>query len=161
MNKRYIYLAVVALTNMAFATAQQAAKDSTLNREMLIEKEFIPILKDANKISKLPEVEQITVSKAPAIYSIATFTAVPEPEISPLSVGDINNAYPFSNKRGYANLSLGNYRSATFDVGYRILDTKTNILGVYYNLNVSRAKLHYLDEEGKTKQKIADRKSVV
>ena len=47
MNKRYIYLAVVALTNMAFATAQQAAKDSTLNREMLIEKEFIPIIKDA------------------------------------------------------------------------------------------------------------------
>ena len=156
MNKKNIYLATAALCVTSYVSAQQAAKDSTLSREMLIEKEFIPIVRDANKINKLPEVETPAVSKAKTVYSTTSVSASPAPEIAQLSSGDIKTLYPYSNKRGYLGLGSGNTSVFNADLGYRILDTKSDYLGLFYNMNIISAKLDYVDFDGKTTKKVTD-----
>ena len=66
MNMRkiqYIFSGIALMTLPLGIHAQQQAKDSTVNRTVVVEQEYNPDILDASKINVLPKVEPPTASK--------------------------------------------------------------------------------------------------
>ncbi|MEG1616071.1 MAG: hypothetical protein RR202_04185 [Bacteroidales bacterium] len=148
-------LAMVAGAPFA-AQGQESAKDSTLNRELLLEKEYNPIVRDADKINKLPEVEAPRANKTQIVYSDLSVQATPTAEANTLTAGDIRTTYDFSKKRGYLNLSGGNYLNLNGNLGYRFIDSQKAVFGIELEHQSASGTVDYIDFNGDTKQKIND-----
>ena len=67
MKKRKLY--TVALLFIFIAAFAQKEENNALNREMIIEKDFTPIVQDASKINILPGVETPSIRKTSILYS--------------------------------------------------------------------------------------------
>ncbi|MGL4293267.1 MAG: hypothetical protein ACRCSQ_06820 [Bacteroidales bacterium] len=151
-NRLLIFLA--AGTSLP-AVAQ--TKDSTLVREMTIEKEYNPIVRDADKITRMPEVEAPQANRTKVEYANPTLNGTSRQELQVLEVGDVNTGYPFSHKRGYLNLAGGNYLNLQGDLGFRFIDTNKDVFGVEYKHASSKGDVKFVEESwGKSKRKVND-----
>lgn len=141
------HMSLLALVAVASASHLQAQtqKDSLLNRELLLEKEFIPIVREADKINKLPEVEAPRANKTQIVYSNLESTVMPNPEANALSAGDIMTDYPFSKKRGYLSLSGGNYMNFNGDFGYRFIDNDKTAFGIDFSHRSTNQDVDFVD----------------
>ena len=83
--------------------------DSTFVREMLIEKEYTPVVKDADKIVRMPAVEAPQAHKTRIVYSDPKFKYVPDSGLENLSAGDVGTEYEFN--KG-AKISKGFFTTA-------------------------------------------------
>lgn len=68
--------------------AQTAAKDTTLNRTVVVEQEYTPEIMDARKVNVMPEVEPLNVEKRRVEYDGALMPArtLPAGVMQPSSV---------------------------------------------------------------------------
>lgn len=153
MKKRTLYAAAVCCW-AAGAFAQ--TDDGSLNREMTIEKDFTPMVRDASKINLLPTVELPASRKTEANYSDWAVPAVPSPRLQLLPAAVPAFDTPFYRKRGYADVALGNYWNASASAGYRLLDREKDVLNVWFRHQSTHGKLRFLDGEGRTHQKRSD-----
>jgi hypothetical protein len=60
----------------AAQTAKTAKKDSTLNRVVIVEKEYNPDIMDASKVNVLPKVQEPSVSKKKIEYNTSVLPLV-------------------------------------------------------------------------------------
>ena len=74
----------------------QVPKDTTLTRQLELEREFNPTLQDANKINSLPAIREPQVTKANTDYANWTTRATPPLEIALPNPGEILTDIPFS-----------------------------------------------------------------
>ncbi len=129
----------------------QAEQDTTINRELLIEKQYNPIVRDADKITRMPKVEEPSVARSTVEFAQPVMTASAKRELTDLSVGDVNTKYKFSDKRGYLGFGGGSYLNLQGDLGYRFLDNNTTILGAEVNHASTNGKVSYKEDKfGKT-----------
>ena len=73
MNMRkiqYILSGITLITLPLGVHAQQQAKDSTVNRTVVVEQEYTPDIPDASKINVLPQVEAPTANKKAVEYDV-------------------------------------------------------------------------------------------
>ena len=154
MKKQNI-LYIVAFMAIIIPVQAQENKNS-LNREVTIEKDFTPIVRDASKINVLPEVETPSAVKQVISYSDWTFPSSVNPQIPVLPAYGYADTYKYSKKRGYIDYALGNYWNMTGSAGYRILDSKQNKLGVWFQHNSANGIVKYLQNDEKRKQKWND-----
>lgn len=139
--KKYSIIVVALLVSTAlFAQAQ----DSLLRRQMELEREFNPTLRDANKINALPSIPQPIVKKANTAYSTWAGRTTPALEIALPKPGEIMTNIPFSTKRGYITLGAGNYGNMDGALGYRILDTKRDNLSFMFLHNSTNGNIKYV-----------------
>lgn len=78
MNMRkiqYIFSGIALMTLPLGIHAQQQAKDSTVNRTVVVEQEYNPDILDASKINVLPKVEPPTASKRVVEYDATLMPA--------------------------------------------------------------------------------------
>ena len=78
MNMRkiqYILSGITLITLPLGIHAQQQAKDSTVNRTVVVEQEYTPDIPDASKINVLPQVEAPTVNKKAVEYDVTLVPA--------------------------------------------------------------------------------------
>ncbi|MEG0949070.1 MAG: TonB-dependent receptor [Bacteroidales bacterium] len=151
----YSLLALLAAGNGFSAMAQQ--KDSTLVREMTIEKEYNPIVREADKITRMPAVETPQTNKTKIEYAEPTLEATTKREVQTLEVGAVNTSYPFSKKRGYLDIAGGNYLNLRGDFGYRFIDKEKDLFGIELHHNSSNGKIGFPEDSwAKTKRKIND-----
>ncbi|NDW17362.1 hypothetical protein D0T53_00340 [Dysgonomonas sp. 216] len=151
-------LAAIVLPLSITASAQQtAAKDTTLNRQILLEKEFAPTLQDASKINTLPAVHEPVVKPVNLQYETSrpaiNFTQY---RIKDTGAGDIMTDIDFSKKRGYFNFGAGSHAQINTDFGYRILDTNTDELDVFARFNNLSGKINLENSDEKVKAKYSD-----
>lgn len=154
MKKRKLY--TVALLFIFIAAFAQKEENNALNREMIIEKDFTPIVQDASKINILPRVETPSIRKTSILYSDWTVPVTTPSVLQILPAAVYDTGSPFYRKRGYADLSLGNYLNASASVGYRILDNEKNRLNFWYQHLSTHGKVKYLGTDDKVKQKRND-----
>lgn len=156
MKKSYYSLvALLAAGNGVELVAQQ--QDSTLVREMTIEKEYTPIVREADKITRMPEVETPQTNKTKIEYAEPSLAATTKREVHTLEVGSVNTSYPFSNKKGYLTLAGGNYLTLKGDFGYRFLDTEKDLLRIDLHHLSSSGKIKFDEDSwGKTRRKLND-----
>lgn len=105
--KRFSFLIISVFP---FFLSAQVRSDS-LRREVTIEKDFTPIVRDASKINTLPEVEAPTVTKQSIRYSDWTVPAPLEPRAVLLAPGGFgeNPKKSIEGIRGFRDRQLPEY----------------------------------------------------
>lgn len=93
-----------------------AQKDSTLQQSMIVERDFSPIVRDANKIDQQPQQEEIKVKKSATRYADWMAPTASSSEVGVISAGQVvatDDPY----KNGFVELSAGNYFNADLKAG--------------------------------------------
>ncbi|WP_321439025.1 TonB-dependent receptor [uncultured Bacteroides sp.] len=122
----------------AAQTAKTARKDSTLNRVVIVEKEYNPDIMDASKVNVLPKVQEPSVSKKKIEYntSVLPFSAFND-VMQPVTL----NLGQEKAKKGYARLGYGNNGNVDAKINYLFNFSKRDQLGVSASLDGMNATL--------------------
>lgn len=153
--KSIIFVTLISSSVISVNAQNTSAKaDSTLNRQILLERDFDPTLQDASKINTLPAVHESVVKQANVQYEHRqpglSFDSYP---VGDTGSGDIKTAIDYSKKRGYLDLGAGSYGNIIGRLGYKILDTKTDQLDVFVRHSSTNGDIKYSDSYGTDKQK--------
>lgn len=126
--KRYAIIAACALTLSASA--------QNLNKEITVDKDYVPVERKAVKQNTLPAVQKNAVDmNAKLNYSDwALPAAVPAKIPTMQPYGYLTNK-TFDTKRGYATLGAGSQLNLLGNAGYRVLDDVNNTLALWVQHN--------------------------
>ena len=150
MNMRkiqYILSGITLITLPLGVHAQQQAKDSTVNRTVVVEQEYTPDIPDASKINVLPQVEAPTANKKAVEYDV---TLVPANTI-PATVMQAYTGKETQAKThpGYIRLGYGNYGNLDARAGYLFTLSGRDRLNLNFRMNGMDGKLDLPDNDGK------------
>lgn len=160
MDKR-LYIGLVAAMMLVAGASAQDANKKDLNKEITLEKDFVPVEKKATKKNTLPTVKKVT----PPSPTTLRYSDWAEPTQVPSSIPTLlpygyRTAHNFSDKRGYLQVGGGMAANFTGSAGYRLLDTEQNTLGVWLQHNSTWAGKNdsklILNESERLKQKYND-----
>lgn len=134
-----------ALLPVAPVVAQQHAKDSTLNRTVVVENQYNPEVMDAFKVNVLPQIEEPTVAKQHIDYAesqrpLTTWTVA---SMEPMSRTLTQPVAP----RGYIRGAYGNRNNTDFKASYLWKISSKDQLGVMASLYGLCGDLSMLSEE--------------
>ncbi len=142
--KRYVFPLAAGLMVAAGVSAQQ--QDSLLRRQMELERQFNPTLKDAVKISSLPALPEPAVRKPNVEYASWAGRTNPPMEIAIPRPASIMTEIPYSTERGYFFLNAGNYANVDGALGYRLVDTENDKLNVRVLHNSTNGDVKYVQQ---------------
>jgi len=142
--KRYVFSLAAGLVVAAGVSAQQ--QDSLLRRQMELERQFNPTLKDAVKISSLPALPEPAVRKPNVEYASWAGRTNPPMEIAIPRPASIMTEIPYSTERGYFFLNAGNYANVDGALGYRVVDTENDKLNVRVLHNSTNGDVKYVQQ---------------
>ncbi|MBF0648888.1 hypothetical protein IR083_08650 [Dysgonomonas sp. GY75] len=136
-----IALGIISLT----ATAQ---KDSTLIRQVLLERDYNPTLQDASKVNTQPSIYS-PVIKAKELKFVST---VPQITLTNNKLGsaapsDINTGVDYSKKRGYLILGAGNNSNLEGAFGYRLVNGDRDRLDISATHSSTSANVDYINAD--------------
>ncbi|GAB6011904.1 TonB-dependent receptor [Viscerimonas tarda] len=150
MTKAYkqIIFSLLFIASSTAANAQNKAEnDSTLNRQVLLERDFNPTLQDAFKINTLPAIHEPVVKQVNAQFEerqpTLNFSNFP---IGDTGSGDIKTGIDFNKKRGYLSVGAGTRALIDGKAGYRILDSTTDKLDILARYNSINGKVNYTEQ---------------
>lgn len=132
MNKNYIFSIVLGLSLVSVPVYGQ--KDSTLHQTMTVERDFSPIVRDANKIDLQPSYEEPTIQKSPTTFSSWEAGEARSNQIGHMAAGQVI-AQDDPYKRGYLEFSAGNYWNADLKAGLYYKEFTVNLNGFFTNGN--------------------------
>lgn len=131
MNKKFQLITCGSLLfNLAAVAQQPAVKDSTMNRTVVVEQNYLPEVAEATKINVLPSVEQPAVQKSSVeyAYSAAPASSVPAGKMAVINQERPEKRQPFGSVRaGYGN--RGNWDAAA-TLSFRLSERDRLSLGV-------------------------------
>ena len=163
MKMKSIIFTILALFCLVTLKAQNTAKtDTLLNRELMLEKEYTPTLRDAVKLSQLPELREPQATKSAVEFSNYAIPFALQPKLLPLSPQSYLTKLNYSKYRGYLTAGLSSLLDINGDLGYQILNSNKDRLNIFFSHRSSRSNVSYLqdvsdlDETGKQKFKIND-----
>ena len=139
MKQRNNMLFAAALLSFSLtAVGQTAKKDTTLNRVVVVEKEYNPDIMDASKVNVLPKVQEPSVSKKEIEYntSVMPFKSM-DYVMKPIT----SNLDQAKASRGYARLGYGSNGNVDAKLNYLFKISKRDNLGVSASLDGMNATL--------------------
>ncbi|GHV20459.1 hypothetical protein FACS1894174_02350 [Bacteroidia bacterium] len=146
---------IVCFTTSAFA--QNSKPDSTaLNRELTLEKEYTPTIRDASKIGALPELKDPEVPKTQVEFARFSVPYEIKPQLTTLPAGSFFTNVPYSKKRAYLKAGVSSFIDFDGDLGYQILNTEKDRLSIFGSSRISNGNVTYLQDDEKEKMKIND-----
>ncbi|MDR0428368.1 MAG: hypothetical protein LBH12_07160 [Dysgonamonadaceae bacterium] len=147
------YFNIVFLSVICFASVHA---QSNLDRELTLEREYNPSLRDANKINSLPQIKEPEAPRTKVEFSDYTLDYNMAPYITSLKAKSYFSDYAAHNKKGYLNLGVSSLIDLDGDLGYQVLNTRKNRLSLYYSHRSSNSKVTYLQKDEKQKMKLND-----
>jgi|GEM_PF-585956 len=109
-------LIIVAVAFMSVsALAQTTGKDTLIQRDLILEKEYEPEVEQSEKIVLLPELETPTLQKRASEFSLSGNPATLNGIYLPLSAPSITTAFPAQQQLGYFSFAGGSKLTFTGD----------------------------------------------
>jgi hypothetical protein len=136
---------VLLLTASLPLAAQEEETETTLSRELTLEREYSPSVQDANKVNTLPEVKEPSITKTTVDYAILSVPVDPEREIGLLPAARVLHDMKYNRRRGYLSIGAGNYMNINGDAGYHILSTDKDQLNIFLSHRSTAGKLKYTE----------------
>ncbi len=135
----YIFPAMAIALLSTSAQAQKQQKDTTMNRTVVVEQEYTPLIMDAAKINVLPQLEEPTVNKETVSYATtpAPATQIPATTMQPYMGKETRQ----TGKQGYARVGYGNYGNLDLTGNYLFHLTDRDRLNLGANVNGMDGKL--------------------
>ena len=109
------------------------AQDSIVHRNISVEREYKPVIKDAGKINSIPEVLEIKVDKTAPNYSDFNLPLNADFNIHTLPAAELQREKRPESKGGFARIGLGNYFNTLADFAYPIIKKPDMRLDVSLN----------------------------
>lgn len=139
-----IFVIGLGITSLAVS----AQKDTTLTRQVLLEREYNPTLQDASKINTTPNIYTPVVKQGNINFVSSTpQIKLENNQLGASAPGDIKTNVDFSKKRGYLILGGGTNGNLDGAAGYRILDSEKDRLDLFGNYDATSGSIKYLDKE--------------
>ncbi|GHT03628.1 hypothetical protein AGMMS49525_09030 [Bacteroidia bacterium] len=138
----------------ATGLAQTTNSDPDLNREMTLEKDYVPTVKDANKINRLPDITAPTAPQTPVQF--ANYMSVLDMPTSLYPLKSSASAFGSGEQMGYVNLGASTLPNFLADAGFQILRLPTDRLNIYASHRSGKYDVTYIDTDIKNKKKIND-----
>ena len=136
----------IGSTGFAQERNTENEQQQNLNREMTLEREYDPIVQDASKVTTLPPIREINITKRPITYSDYVVPALPEKEMNILPPGTLMTEIEHSKRNGYLHLGGGMLLNLTGDLGYHILNTDRDRLGIFLSHRSSKGDVKFENE---------------
>lgn len=136
MKTKTILLASAAALPLVPAVAQQADKDSTLNRTVVVENQYNPEVMDAFKVNVLPKVEEPQVAKTHIDYatSLRPLGVWQGAAMPPITGSQVQPDAP----RGYVRAAYGNRNNTDVRLSYLAslsVKDQLGIMGSFYGMS--------------------------
>jgi len=141
------YLYFTLFTGCFFLSMQGQNGNSDFQREMDLEKEYNPSIRDANKINQLPEIREPEAPEMRVEFSDYTFDYRIAPYISKLDSKTYFSGFKTSQQRGYLNFSLSSLLNIDGDAGYQLLNSEENRLNIFGSHRSGSTKMSYLQND--------------
>ncbi len=138
MKRLYIGIALL----LTITVVAQTAGD-TLRREVIIEKDFTPIVRDASKINTLPEVEELTVTKQSISYSDWVAPTTLQSTGAWVPPAGFEASTKSNERKGYLDFAIGTHWNIIGNAGYRILQTEKDQLNVWFQHRSTNGTVSY------------------
>lgn len=151
-----LYIASIIILSASSLAAQTKKDSTTLNREMLLEREYNPTIRDASRLNFLPEVKEPAAKRSAVEFSNFAVPFAVKPSITTLPAANLYPNLITFPKKGYLVMGIGPFPNVETDLGYRFLDTETDRLGVYVFNRYASGNVKYLQNDEKQKMKIND-----
>lgn len=131
-RNQYIFLGMALMALPALAQQQAQPKDTTLNRTVVVEQEYNPIITDASKVNVLPKVEQPVVNKKEVEYAVSSTPAsdIPAGTMQAYTGKETQPVTP----PGYIRLGYGNYNNLDAYANYLFRLSDRDKLNVNFNM---------------------------
>ena len=158
-----VFLIILALCCLLPLRAQNTVrKDSLLNRELMLEKEYNPTIRDAVKLGQFPELREPQAPKSAVEFSNYTTPYEIQSKPFPLSPHAYLTQLNYSKYRGYLTGGISSLVDIDGDLGYQILNSDKDRLNIFFSHRSSGCNVSYLQdvsdlqEDGKQRFKIND-----
>ena len=166
-----VIFTILILFCFAPLQAQNTARaDSLMNRELMLEKEYIPTIRDAVKLNQLPELSEPQAPKSQVEFSNYATPFDVQQKIFLLSPQASLTNMNYSKYKGYLTAGISSLLNIDGDLGYQILNSNQDRLNIFFSHRSSSCDvsylpsdishlqylLPYLDNTGKQKFKIND-----
>jgi hypothetical protein len=148
---------VLILLAGCFLTSVQAQTDHPdLQRELNLEKEYKPSLRDALKINQLPEIKAPEAPEIKVTFSNYTLDYDIPPGYQPLRAKTYLSDFATGTKRGYLNGGVSSLLDVEGDVGYQLLNTVEDRLSIFGSHRSTNCHVTYLQTNEKQRMKLND-----
>ncbi|HCO68796.1 MAG TPA: hypothetical protein DIT04_13705, partial [Dysgonomonas sp.] len=153
MNKIYKTIIasflITALVTVNVSAQSTAKKDTVLNRQVYLEREYNPTIQDASKVNTLPSLHRPQQRQ----YDINFENALPSVNFSSYPIGnpgsgDIQTGIDYSKHRGYFRFGAGMYINLEGALGYRIVDGDNDRLDIFATHSFTDARIKYAEKTG-------------
>jgi len=160
MRLRKIQMAATSVLLLGISLtgfAQDENDQQNLNREMTLEREYDPIVQDAAKVTTLPPIREIAITKRPITYSDYSVPVLPEKEMNILPPGSLMTGVDHTKRDGFLHFGGGMSLNLMGDLGYHILNTSQDRLGLYFSHRSTNGNVKFENDiEGPRKAKFND-----
>lgn len=143
-----IYKSTLLLALGCFTLSMNAQKDTTYNRQVMLERDYNPTLKDASKINTTPAIYEPTITnkKDARFLDQSPKVSLNTNLLGVAKSGDIKTGVDFDKKRGYLGLGAGSNSNIEGVAGIRILNLDNDQLDLFANHSSTSGNVDYLEK---------------
>jgi hypothetical protein len=142
-----IFLTILALGGFLSLQAQNTSRnDSLLNREMTLEREYSPTVRDAVKLGQLPELREPQAPKTNVEFSNYATPYDVQSKLFHLSPHPYLTNLNYSKHKGYLTGGISSFIDINGDIGYQILNTDKDRLNLFFSHRSSNCDISYLQD---------------
>lgn len=131
-------------------------KDSIMNRELLLEKEYNPTIRDAVKMTQLPGLREPQAPQSKVEFANYTTPYQSRSKLIPLKPQAYLSNLHYSKYRGYLTVGVSSLLDIDGDAGYQILNSDQDRMNIFLSHRSSGCDVSYLQGIGKQRFKIND-----
>lgn len=127
---KYINIAVALAVIVSFD-----AKAQELSKEITIDKDIVPELKESNRLNVTPQIPPLTIKSTKLNYNDKAKATVVPPAITTLEPAENVDTIELSKYRGYAMVGYFPVYNLDLSAGYRFIDKKDMKLNAWLQYN--------------------------
>ncbi|WP_036930407.1 hypothetical protein [Prevotella sp. 10(H)] len=145
--KKAIYNSIFAIGLGVVSLTATAQKDSTLIRQVMLERDYNPTLQDASKVNTQPFIysPEIKAKELKFVSSVPRIT-ITNNQLGSVKPSDIRTGVDFNKKRGYLVLGAGNNSNLEGAFGYRIVNGERDRLDIFATHSSSSSNVDYIQK---------------
>ena len=142
------FFTILVLFCFASLRAQNTVRtDSLMNRELMLEKEYNPTIRDAVKLNQLPELNEPQAPKSQVEFSNYATPFDVQQNISLLSPQAYLTNRNSSKYKGYLTGGISSLLDFNGDIGYQILNSDKDRLNIFFSHRSSNCNVSYLQDK--------------
>ena len=131
LTYKFFFTCALAATSLTMATAQNDS--AIIKKDITIEKEYTPSIKDAGKINDLPSIKEPVLKPTEVKYSDYSVALDPEYKVRQLDAARLKIPENNQDKNGFLRLGFGNYIGTLGDLVLPIIQKPKYGLGLNVN----------------------------